>query len=407
MLINNSTDKLLYIIFLLIGANFSVMPGLNFYDVVIFIYLIYLYITNGIYLSKNTRYFIISLLFLIIIFSIISIFYQVIAYSEFTQYSIYIVYNTSLLIIYILFISNVINKVSSNFNYNILMLFFTLPLVFAELMYFSEYFNELFKSLYSITKQHPFRAAGIWGNDANQLGYYATLTIIFTVFLLHYRKINLVLSIIILILGLTATIQSGMRTGLVVIIPLFMIMALIYKKPILRLRQIVIFITILSLSLYLFLSNYLGEEIIQNISARFDLLQLVDDISGDADNGQVGNMYAKWYHKFSTETSLSDALFSFDYKWKFPDSLVIYYFANNGLIGVFFLIVFIGITIYLIVVNKYNYMAVFIFIFSLVISIKGSFILNNIGMFIFVLLYSLDQKWKKLKGGVFNDIHHR
>ncbi len=287
------------------------------------------------------------------------------------------------------------------------MLFFTLPLVFAELMYFSEYFSELFKSLYSITKQHPFRAAGIWGNDANQLGYYATLTIIFTVFLLHYRKINLVLSIIILILGLTATIQSGMRTGLVVIIPLFMIMALIYKKPILRLRQIVIFITILSLSLYLFLSNYLGEEIIQNISARFDLLQLVDDISGDADNGQVGNMYAKWYYKFSTESSLSDALFSFDYKWKFPDSLVIYYFANNGLIGVFFLIVFIGITIYLIVVNKYNYMAVFIFIFSLVISIKGSFILNNIGMFIFVLLYSLDQKWKKLKGGVFNDIHHR
>ncbi|MEF1340505.1 hypothetical protein REH81_27705, partial [Vibrio rotiferianus] len=75
--------------------------------------------------------------------------------------------------------------------------------------------------------------------------------------------------------------------------------------------------------------------------------------------------------------------------WKFPDSLIIYYFANAGLIGFFLLIIFVIIQIRAIFRIKAPFL-LFLLVFLVVISFKGNFPMNNLSMFVFTLVGFLE-----------------
>ena len=121
------------------------------------------------------------------------------------------------------------------------------------------------------------------------------------------------------------------------------------------------------------------------LSERLSLNLFFSQLSGDSSDGHVGNMYKKWLTKFLDNQNILDILFSFDPTWKFPDSLVLFFVANNGVIGIILSILLISI-LFSLMRKSQNYLALFALIFSIIVSFKGFYPFNNIGMFIFLIL---------------------
>jgi hypothetical protein len=253
-------------------------------------------------------------------------------------------------------------------------------------MFFDESVNNLFVLLYDIEKQHPFRHAGIWGRNVNQLGYYASLLLILNLILYHYKIISLHIIIVFSSFAFAAIVISGMRLGLYVLTFLLILFSLFYKKP------IVSFTSLVKCSLLLLLLGYCYSLIFDNVAIieyflkRFDVNLFVDDLTGES-GAHVGKMYVKWYEIFTAKDDFGDFLFSMYPSWKNPDSLVIFYFANSGLFGFTFFVLFIIYLTVLLFYKKFPYIPFFIMSFLLIVSFKGNFLFNNMGMFLFTYIF--------------------
>ena len=380
-------NKIYYLLFLLIGLNFNIVAGFYYFDILIIFYLLYNY--KKLTISKTSKLFIKLIFCLIILPSIISIIYQYIAFDILEQYSIYIPYNSILLMAYLLFLSNTITKI--DLNYNISISLFFIPIMVAIFMFHIPIVNSFFSNIYNIDQYYMFhRAAGIWGKDVNQLGYYSSIFMIFSSFLIVKKKINYLFGILLLLISVYAVLISGMRTGLAAILFTVLFLSIFYKSPTFKVKYLFLIILI-SLSLvYLLALNFIPEEIIKSIIERFDFELFSDQLTGASGDGHIGNMYAKWYNIFVQESTVLKALFSFDPSWKFPDSLVIFYFANNGLIGVLLLLIFIVFSIKIINSQKINYMRFLVLLFSVITAFKGLYPFNNVSMFIFTFISLLE-----------------
>jgi len=334
-------------------------------------------------LQKNSIIFIIAILLLVTLPALVTTIYQVIFhFDEVQKYSVYVIYNTFISILYIVFIENIFKKI--NLNYKIVVILLAIPLLISLIMYFDESINDLFVSLYSLERQHPIRYAGIWGRDVNQLGYYSTLYLFFNLCAYHYKVISKYIAIFAVTLSLVAIIISGMRLGIFVLGFLFIFLSFIYRK------SIVSFTALIKFALSLLLIGYSSYIIFDNpylidyLLNRFDVGLFISDLSGT--DAHVGKMYLKWYNIFSSNNDLSDILFSMHPAWKHPDSLVIFYFANHGLIGVTFIVFFIIYVFMLLAKLNFPYIPVFIALFLFIVSFKGNFIFNNMGMFLFTFI---------------------
>lgn len=380
-------NKIYYLLFLLIGLNFSVVAGLYYFDFLIIFYLIYNH--KKLIIRKNTKFYV-GLIFCLITFpSFISIIYQYISFDVLEQYSVYIPYNSILLMVYILFLNNTITKI--HLNYNILISLFIIPIIVAILMFHIPIFNSFFSNIYNIDQYYMFnRAAGIWGKDVNQLGYYSSIFMIFSSFLMVKKKINYLFGIMLLLISVYAVLISGMRTGLAAIIFIILFLSIFYKFPVFKVKYLILIFLISFILLYVLSINFIQEEILKSIIERFDFQLFLDQLTGASGDGHIGNMYAKWYNIFAQESSVLKVLFSFDPSWKFPDSLVIFYFANNGLVGVFLLLIFILFSIKIVGNQKRNYMRFFILLFSTITAFKGLYPFNNVSMFIFTFISLLE-----------------
>ena len=381
----NKINTLYYAIATLYAININVVTGLYFYDILIFITLAKLFYIKKLTVSINVKYFIFSVLFLITFPTFISLLYQIFFYPDLTQkYSIYIAYNTFILIMYILFFENTYKETDLNFNIIVSILF--IPIFISLIMYFDESINSFFTSLYNIGKQHSQRYAGIWGRDVNQLGYYATLYLFFNICLYHYKKISKHLFVIFVTFSLVAIIISGMRLGIFVLGTLLIAFAVLYKNPVLSLKSLTkytLLLLLLGVAYSLVVEN---GYIVKYLMQRFDINLFFSDLTGSSGRGHVGKMYAKWYEIFTQKDDLYDTLLGMYPKWKFPDSLVIFYFANHGLIGVMFLVLFIGVMLKMLYKFNFPYIPTFILFFSIIVSFKGNFIFNNMGMFLFTFI---------------------
>lgn len=102
----------------------------------------------------------------------------------------------------------------------------------------------------------------------------------------------------------------------------------------------------------------------------------------------LGNMYKKCFPIMFQNENIFSILFSLLPSWKFSDSFIIFILANGGLLGFSGFIMFALFNVSLIwrarVGNKP--ILFFVLLFNLLIGIKGNFMFNNIGMFLFVFI---------------------
>lgn len=374
-------NRYLYLLFFLLGINASIASGLYLYDILIFAFLIFYWDRLEIHSLELIK--VVS--FLLLFPAIISLYYQVVVLGVFEFYSIYIVYNLALFCAYFLFLSNVYKDIHLNLNY--LVIFLTIPLVLSFLMLVSQVFGSAIGQLYSVEKVHPERFGGIWGNDVNQLGYYSTVVMFVVLTTLKIKKLNLLLGLIVLTLALACIALSGMRTGLIVLFGTTAFSVLFFKNSLLSLRYYSYLILIFSFFVPIYFDDIYGYYSLA--VDRFNPTLILEQLSGKSE-GHLGTMYAKWFNIFVAEGNLSRILFSFYPEWKFPDSLVIFYFANGGLVGVAGCILFMMYSLFKMmrirekIIKQYLLITI---LFAVIISFKGSFIFNNISMFIFTFLY--------------------
>jgi len=259
------------------------------------------------------------------------------------------------------------------------------PLFIALGMLFSPHINQAAVSIYSIEKVYLGRFGGIWGADVNQLGYYATVVMVWSVFLLSNDKINKVFYGFIQFVCIFTILISGMRTGIVVYSFSLILISFVSKK-IRAVLMLNIFIIIIFAFLLMLILPFIVEQFdLASIVDRFSLDLFLGQLTGESGDGHLGNMYKKWYEIFSSNPALGALLFSMGGYWKFPDSLVIFYFANAGLIGVGLLFMFLFFSLYKLLKLKL-YIGLFLFLFMCAFSFKGNFPLNNFSMFLFILV---------------------
>ena len=183
-----SIKNIYYLIFLSIGLNLSFTTGFYFFDLIVLLYILVQLIKKKLYLNKQTKFFIVALFALIFLPSFLSIAYQGIIYNVFDSYSIYIPYNIIILTSYIIFIKNTYHKVI--LNEIVVMSLVFIPVVIALLMFNSPSINAVMVQIFNISDQNPYRPAGLWGVDSNQLGYYCVIVLIYALFSIKLKRIN-------------------------------------------------------------------------------------------------------------------------------------------------------------------------------------------------------------------------
>ena len=373
-------SSIYYFIFLLMGLFLQIRLGLYAYDLVIFVFIVcYLLIHRGI--DRGIAQYLGVLWLLILVPALSSFIYQLCAGEEVSGLSFYLIYNVIILTCYIVFIGSTFRYVKVN--YNIVILLISIPTFLSLCMYFAPSAFHFVESLYSVAYRAD-RFGGIFGKDVNQLGYYSTLLIILSCFLKIRHRIGPIFYVVVLS-SLVAIIISGMRSGLLLVVVLGVPLALTTKKKMIVMKELAGLGVIIALCLVLFANSFQGE--IEYFKKRFSLELLYNQTSGRSGN-HIGAMYKKWFSIMLQNESVFSSVFSLIPSWKFPDSFVIFLLANGGLLG------FLGFILF----GMFNWLAIlrtkvdnkpillFVLLFNLLIGIKGNFMFNNVGMFLFVFI---------------------
>lgn len=311
-----------------------------------------------------------------------------------TRLSFFIPYNILLLFLYIITIPYLLN---TKMNYNIVLLFMSLPLVLSLIGFMYEPFDLFIKTYYKFDKNfvdmnmYYKRYGGVFGNDVNQLGFYSSLMILFTFFLKEKGLINKLMFYFIISISLFLTIQSGMRTGLVLIIPFLLFGVLFGYLKLFSRNEFIVFIAILVFSFFVFnIGKYID---ITNISiTRFS----IDQLETDMFSGKVhaSGMYVRWLPRMIIKNhDIISLMFATLPSWKFPDSLILFMLGNNGLIGLslyFIMILILFRKIFILGVDKNSkFYLIWLLSFSFFSGFKGGYTLNNYGMLIIVIITTL------------------
>ncbi len=392
MLLRNINSKISLLTFLLFSCMFSVTLGLYFYDLIIIVSALCIVFFYKFNFSKCESEYLYALLYLVIIPNIFFILYQIFAGAEIVIAHIYILYNVILSVVYMYFVRFYIVRYVINHPYLVTILFLA-PLLISIAMFSSSYINSLFVSIYGIEQQFQFRFGGIWGADVNQLGYYCSVMLIWCSTLLAFKKINIFFYFVVFLLCLVLTLLSGMRTGLAVFIVSLVVVSLFskYYRNALMYNARIVMSTILIAILFLpLLDDFVNINILLD---RFSFDLFFDQLTGKSGDGHVGNMYIKWFTHFSEQENLGHILFSMNSSWKYPDSFVLYYIANAGVIGVMLLLLFL-ICCLLLVIKTRSYVGFMVLLIMFAVAFKGNYPVNNMSMFIFTLLIYFESAMK-------------
>lgn len=381
-------DIISFCFFIIFSTALYIVPGFYFADVIVFMALSFLFFNRKVTLTPNEKQYMHSVILLVLLPNYFFIAYQVVTGVEFNLYSIYIIYNVTLSLFYILFVKEFLLDFCSR-NLKFITILFMVPLFIALGMIFSPYVNQTAIVIYNIEETFFGRFGGIWGADVNQLGYYATVVMVWSVFLLSNDKIDKVFYSFVQFICIFVILMSGMRTGIVVYAFSLILVAFLSIK----IRKVLLLniIAIIAFSLLIvIISPFIADKFdLVSILERFSVDLFIGQLTGESGDAHLGNMYKKWYEIFSSNTAVGDLLFSMGGYWKFPDSLVIFYFANTGLIGVGLLLTFLMFSLFKLLKLRL-YIGLFLFIFMFSFSFKGNFPLNNFSMFLFILVIYLN-----------------
>lgn len=374
-----------FLVLLLFSTMIPVVRGLYLYDVVI-IGVVLTVILSGCGVNRFfLRYF---LLVLVLIFtpSFLGVMFQVLSGYNFSLESVYILYNSSLSLVYILYVQG-LDRDWLIRNIGVITMFLMVPIFISLLMYLPTSIADYLHSFYGVERLTGARFGGVWGKNVNQLGYIASTMLIWVSFIYSRRLVGCTFSLFIFVTCMFAIFLSGMRSGLVMFFITILLSSLFYRESRLIICELlVLFLLAFVVASFLFGGDFLSFSIFK----RFSIELFISQLTGVSGDGHVGNMYGKWFTIFFSETDFSKILFSFYPEWKYPDSLVIYYFANAGLFGVFTLLFFAIFSLYSLFKLK-SFSLLLVFLFSVGMAFKGNFLFNNMSMLLFTLMFFVDR----------------
>lgn len=286
-------------------------------------------------------------------------------------------------------------------DYNWLLIFFSIPLVLSLLMYYNPAINKAVLSFYG-RNAYPVktRFGGMYGKDVNAAGLYATLVIILAG--VFYMRNVIARGIAIGILSISAIIivLSGMRAGVIAVFVTIIFMnyirfgnkgeIVLVQGGLKRLLKIFLFLTMVIILFYLVTEYTLPEALGTMLQDRFSFEHLIGDFKSDGNGNLAG---AKRYLKMQlAKCQNSSILFGYDISFSFVDCFYIDIFFKYGLIGIFSLIIFLTCCVKRASQLQYRNYALFLILFALIISIKGTFVLDTKLIFIFIFILNFLQK---------------
>lgn len=280
-------------------------------------------------------------------------------------------------------------------NYNLIMIFFQIPLLMNISMYLVPSLNIKLVQLYGVTPYpNMTRFGGIYGADVNNMGFYATLVIIVACIFYKYNVEKLIWVVTSTILALINIILSGMRAGIIAIVATIVIMTITHffsrkrkcqlsknKLKVLMLMSLVIPITITIFQLLF--PNYL----ITYVTERFSIKHFIKDFA-DFGTGQ-GNLYMMYwfYEKCVSLCRNHSIIFGYDTIVDFVDNFYLYIYIKYGLFGISAILIFIVIAFFKNRKNPIKNDLLFWLLFGSIIAMKGIFVLDS--RFIFIVAFML------------------
>ncbi|ELI1840805.1 hypothetical protein RRK58_003477 [Vibrio fluvialis] len=384
----------------LFSLSMPITLGFYLHDFVMFLLIFFsLLFVGKVQISKGVTNYCYVFLILVILPNVLSLLFQVYKTKGLEMSNMYLLYNAFLSLIYLFFCNCYLLKHLDKKIYFSTIAIVT-PLLLSALILIIPYFKNSILSLYGVVKEHPFRFGGIWGQDVNQLGYYATVVMIWSGFVFSHRKINTLTFAAINVLSISLIALSGMRTGVIVFLSALMLTS-IFSKRNRKIFKWYVYLSLFSLALMIATFPIYSPIIdVEPILERFSPSLFYSQLTGSSGDGQLGMMLTKWIDVFLSVDDVDSILFSVYPDWKYPDSLFLYYIANVGFYGFLSITMFVMFCLFLTIRYKLYY-STLVAIFLSVVSIKGNFPVNNFSMLIFTLIVLLESKWiKEIKSDV-------
>ncbi|MCG3733172.1 hypothetical protein [Vibrio cincinnatiensis] len=261
----------------------------------------------------------------------------------------------------------------------------SLPLVVSLVMYLLPEIEILLLSFYGEEKYpNALRYGGVFGRDVNTLGMYASLMLLVSMILTVNRYFFL--GVFVFVISILSIALSGMRAGVLVII--FLLVASVFFSSIrvfsrARVALLLFFLTCFVLVAFSQLDHNLQVIILE----RFSLAKLFSDLT----YGESGNLtHAAGY--------LDSVLVGHEEAWwtpitgygteiMFVDNLYIFLYLKYGVLSV---LLFIFGMVFSFLIYK-NSLIRFLILLSLLISLKGVFVLGNYYIYLCFFMVFINQ----------------
>lgn len=368
--------NLIYLIFLFIGLNIQIFRGFYVYNFLVLTFLLLNY--SQIRFSKiNIFYF--SLLSLSINLSILV---QILYIESYGLDNFFIFLNMLILLTFIAFVENIKYK---TLNFSMILVFLLIPIMISIFMFHFTGLEQFFLSFYNVEKFPSFgRYGGVFGRDVNALGIYASLMILVIIIFKKYKKITNMLALLAISLSFYAILLSGMRTGILVLFGLLIFFN--YKLKLLNYKYIFIIISIFILFvLFIYSYDKMIQSLIDFMLTRFSVLHLIQDFTSK----DAGNLHTALEYFYKTlgnrEINTLTLIFGIDSSLGFVDNFYIFSFLKYGFIFILALILVVAI-LFIKSIKEKEVFDIFMIVFTLIIAIKGIFVMNNFYMIVVLFL---------------------
>lgn len=387
----NSSGLLILTFFFLFGIKVPIVNGIYFHDIMMVLMCVISASKNTLSTNFKSKGFklkkIVYFLIIFLVFFVIS----TIDIIDKSDPKIYLVYyipiKLIMLFLFFYFYDEYFKiEIITTSHLTMISVFIALPVLLSILMHHIPAMESILNLIYKVESYAGLnRFGGVFGSDVNALGMYSSLVLVLSLCLCIYRKY--ILAVIISVICMYAILISGMRAGLIAIALIVALSVIVPNFRVIPVKYILItFCVIVLVSLFAY--SRLDVESQEYIVSRFSLGHLLTDLGGEE-----GNLFhAIKYLESVTEgyqLSYGSIIFGYDTSLLFVDNLYIFIFVKYGLVG---LLIFLGLFVRIFLNSNDRYVKLAV-IFSLILSIKGIFIIGNYYYIIlFFILFIVSNK---------------
>lgn len=318
---------------------------------------------------------------------------QLLYVDNFSLDSYYIFLNLVIFLTFIMFMKGINFRI---INYNVVLVFLALPVIFSIFMFHNNSIENYLLSFYNLGKYPAFgRYGGVFGEDVNALGIFSSLLLFLTLVLKRLKMINFLLALFVVMLSLYAVILSGMRAGLLVIFVALLLFQI--KLNILNFKYVLIAILgIILLVFNIYSINDNIKELVDYMINRFSIESLLQGVNINNDNGNLRVAIAYFDRTIENKTiDIESMLFGIDSNLNYVDNFYIFSFLKHGFVFILSALLVLFLIIKQAIIRN-DYMVLLVVLISMVIALKGLFIINNYYMFTILFIINL---WRNIEPG--------